>query len=150
MTAREVARWILSKNEVAVASNDAEYISNMKLQKLLYYAQGCHLALHDTVLFQDNIEAWKHGPVVPDVYHEYKRFGSNGIEIAQLDELDVGDFTDEQIDTLEQTYEVFGQYSAWKLREMTHSETPWLTTPANGVISINSIKQYFKENYVSG
>ena len=48
---------------------------NLKLQKLVYYAQAWHLALRDVPLFEEDFEAWVHGPVIPALYQEYKKFG---------------------------------------------------------------------------
>ena len=44
-------------------------------------------------------------------------------------------------------YREFGQYTAWKLRDMTHQEAPWKETPRNGIIDKKLIEKYFKENY---
>lgn len=146
-TASEVAKWFLCYNEVVVSSGGADYISNMKLQKLLYYAQGVFLAVTGRPLFHDDIVAWTHGPVVPAVYHEYKQFGSGGI-IAP-DDFNSSSFTDEEGNLLTQVYDEFGQYSAWKLRNMTHEETPWRNTPQGEIIQPALIKQYFAEHYVA-
>ena len=64
-TALDVAKWFLTYNKIMMDSDGAEYISNLKLQKLLYYAQGTFLAVTGFPLFDDAIEAWTHGPVVP-------------------------------------------------------------------------------------
>jgi len=114
----EVARYFLSLTD----EDAGELISNLKLQKLLYYAQGLHLALFDKPLFPESIEAWAHGPVVADVYHQYKEYGSSPV---QSEEVDFDQFDDEMKKFLNETYSAFGQYSAWKLREMTHIEPPW-------------------------
>jgi uncharacterized phage-associated protein len=130
---------------MAMAEMDGELISNMKLQKLLYYAQGAYLAITGNVLFDDPIVAWKHGPVVEVVYHKYKGFGSSGIE---YDGSDLPEFDDETESILNQVYEVFGQYSAWKLRELTHSEAPWNFAEQGEVIDLTLIKEYFSRNYI--
>lgn len=144
MTALNVAKWFLARNKEEEA-NGADGISNLKLQKLLYYAQGCTLAITGEPLFSEDICAWKHGPVVAEVYHEYKSYNSNSIEEANLD---FGEIPDEISAILENVYQTFGQYSAWKLRNMTHEETPWQETPKSEVISKSSIKKYFEENYI--
>ena len=146
-TASEVAKWFLAHNRIAADSEGAEYISNLKLQKLLYYAQGCFLAVKDEPLFSDHIMAWQHGPVVECVYHEYKNNGPNGIPFD--DDFDFSAFTREENELLQEVYDVFGQYSAWKLRNMTHEETPWKTTFQNDEISTDTIKQYFKQEYLA-
>ena len=74
-TARQVAHYFLSfTDEEAV-----EFISNMKLQKLCYCAQGFHLALTGKPLFPESIEAWTHGPVIPALYRSYKGCGAGAI-----------------------------------------------------------------------
>lgn len=144
-TADNVARWFLSRNNLKFIAEDTEYISNLKLQKLLYYAQGMNLALYGKPLFEDAIVAWTHGPVVESVYQTYKSNGSEGIKSFQPP---IENFTEEEEDTLQFTQTNFGQFSAWKLREMTHNETPWLTTNRNQEISVTKIKSYFEEHYV--
>ena len=75
-----IAKWF-----IAWAEAEEEELSNLKLQKLLYYAQGHHLAERHAPVFTEPIQAWSHGPVVPPVYHEYKRFGRTTIELADND-----------------------------------------------------------------
>lgn len=145
-TGLQVAKWFLAYNRNAANDEGAEYISNLKLQKLLYYAQGCFLALKDRPLFSDPIVAWQHGPVVESVYHYYKQYGANGIVFDE--DFDFSDFTQEEDDVLRDVYDVFGQYSAWKLRDMTHNETPWKQTPQNDVIPQSLIKDFFKKTYI--
>lgn len=144
-TADNVARWFLSRNNLKFLAEDTEYISNLKLQKLLYYAQGMHLAIHGKKLFNDPIVAWRHGPVVESVYQTYKNNGSNGITDFESPE---ENFTEEEEDTLQFTQNNFGQFSAWKLRDMTHNEPTWSETPRNAEISTGKIKTYFEKNYV--
>lgn len=144
-TATEIANWFLSYNDYLreIEDEDTDYISNLKLQKLLYYAQGSFLSIYDKPLFEDPIEAWRHGPVVYSVYQKYKKFGSTGI-----DEFDKSDIDKETESLLKEVYKIFGKYSAWGLREMTHQEDPWKETDINHVISNEKIKKYFKEHYV--
>lgn len=147
VSARDIALWFLNHNLSLrdIENEDTDDISNLKLQKLLYYAQGSYLGLYDKPLFDDAIFAWKHGPVVEGVYHEFKQNGSRGI--VEFDNAPILD--DETENVLKQVYDVFGKYSAWGLREMTHNETPWKSTKLNHVIDIELIKEYFKENYVA-
>jgi len=139
-SALEIAKYFLSLGD----EEAGDTISNLKLQKLLYYAQGFHLAIFGSPLFEDEIEAWTHGPVVPSVYHEFKTYGGNTIP-AQAG-LDLADISDETRALLDEVYNVYGQFSAWKLRNMTHEEEPWKhaydSMPA-GTISKDSMKEYF-------
>lgn len=144
-SASDVAKWILTYNSLQMEEAGAEYISNLKLQKLLYYAQGCTLAFLDRRLFKDEIVAWEHGPVVEVVYHEYKENGSRGIEsFGNIKEY----YSAEEEAVLKTMYENFAQYSAWGLRNMTHNETPWKETRKNHIIPTDKIKNYFLQHYV--
>lgn len=137
MTAHEVARYFVS----LVDEEAGDSITNLKLQKLLYYAQGVNLALNDAVLFPDSIEAWIHGPVVPNVYHVYKQNGSQPIPVEQVN---LEGYSPELRELLDEVNEVFGQFSAGKLRTMTHNEPPWKETAQGTVISPDLMKSYFK------
>lgn len=146
-TAEIIAKWLLKYNEFVrnIENEDTDQISNLKLQKLLYYCQGAFLALKDEKLFEDDILAWTHGPVIEKIYQEYKKFGSNGITEIPDYEVFIDDETDE---ILRNTYNTFARYSAWGLRNLTHNETPWKETKKNDVISTDKIKKYFRENYI--
>ncbi len=145
--ADKIAHWFLVRNKSDYDSGITdELISNLKLQKLLYYAQGCVLAIKGEPLFGDDIYAWEHGPVIPAIYHEYKSFGKSGIDFDEHYDISVIDKETNEI--LEQVYTEFGQYSAWKLRNMTHEEMPWRSTEKNEIISNDVIKKYFMENYI--
>lgn len=125
-------------------------ISNMKLQKLAYYAQGFHLALFDEPLFDECIEAWDHGPVVPPLYSVYKANGRSPIDppshVPSLDERTSG--------LLDEVFDVYGRYSAWHLRSMTHDESPWKDhyspeREADKVIPHEALTRYFKTQVTS-
>jgi uncharacterized phage-associated protein len=75
----------------------------------------------DEPLFADKIYAWKHGPVVQSVYNHYAGSGAGALPIERRPTLpsDIREFLDD-------IYRVFGRYSAWVLRDMTHKEAPWL------------------------
>ena len=144
-TADNVARWFLSRNKVRALNGAADFISNLKLQKLLYYAQGMYLALYGEPLFEDEIVAWQYGPVVEEVYQKYKANGSDGIKDFAPP---IENFSYNEEAALQFTQEAFGQFSAWKLADMTHEETPWRDTAINSAIERAAIKKYFEEHYV--
>lgn len=119
-------------------------ICNMKLQKMLYYMQGFHLAFFDKPLFDEEIEAWMYGPVVPSVYETYKSYGNSGIEFKEDATIEL---TQEEKSLFDEVYRVYGIYSAIGLMNLTHSETPWKSvTPGVGnVIDKEIMKQFFKQ-----
>jgi len=120
---------------------EGDPVTNMKLQKLLYYAQGFHLALNNRPLFQDQILAWIHGPVVSIVYHKYKGYGRNGISADR--EFDVNVLDGETRELLDEVWGVYGQYSGARLRNMTHDEVPWKETAPNEEIKHEKLREFF-------
>ena len=144
-SADNVAGWFLNRNAVRALGNETDFISNLKLQKLLYYAQGMYLALYDKPLFAEPIAAWQYGPVVEGVYQKYKGNNADGIKIYSPP---TENFSEQEEATLQFVQNAFGQFSAWKLAEMTHNETPWKETPRNGIIPLEKMKKYFAENYI--
>ncbi len=124
-------------------TNEGDGLSNLKLQKLVYYAQGFYSAIFGKALFSNDISAWTHGPVVQTLYHSYKKYGSNRIPIPT--DFDPSSLEKEEFELIEEVFEVFGQYSAWKLRNMTHEESPWLNHEVNAeIIPLTEITDYFK------
>ena len=142
-TAFDIANYFLYKTK----EDNQELLSNLKLQKLLYYAQGIHLAMFDKPLFDEKIEAWTYGPVVPDVYHFYKKNGNKGISPSKT-------FRPSSIDTktkdfLDEIYTVFGQFSAIRLMQISHTDQCWKDTKANKTIACkamqNDLRKYLKD-----
>jgi uncharacterized phage-associated protein len=144
--ASTIAKWFVAWAETD-ESGEAN-VSNLKLQKLLYYAQGNHLALMGVPLFRDPVEAWDHGPVVADVYHGFKSFDSGVLHLAADDPFEWTDVDDVTTQFLLDVWDTYGGIAAWKLRNMTHSESPWVDTyrqgARNAVISDESMERYFK------
>lgn len=139
---------------LAIPDND---ITLLKLLKLCYIAQGFSLAILDRPIFDNDIEAWKYGPVVPALYHEFKHLGSKKIDKkSQYSYLDdsfdiksetptLDDNDDKKI--IQIVWRLYGEYSAGDLVDMTHQEgTPWFYTyvpRANKVIPNKLIKEYY-------
>ena len=93
----------------------------LKLQKLLYFAQGASFCINDEELFPEEIEAWVHGPVVPVVYHKYKKHGYNPITTKY----DIQGITEAQLEVLNTVVDAYGMYDGRQLEEITHRQTPW-------------------------
>jgi uncharacterized phage-associated protein len=123
-------------------SEDGEYdITPMKLQKLIYFCQGFYLAFFDAPLFDEDIQAWPHGPVCPTLYQKLQKFSSNPVIF-----IDAGDdgLSDREKHLIDDVYGHYGQYSASKLRNLTHNEGPWKEASANATISKGNLEKYFK------
>lgn len=106
----DVARWFLSK----------ESMSHKKLQKLCYYAQAWSYALNCRPIAEATFQAWIHGPVCPELYQEYRRYGFDAIPKAS-----VPAFSQEDQELLEDVWETYGDQTANALEALTHTELPW-------------------------
>ena len=140
---KDIANWFLIYNSYMETNQGADGMSNLKFQKLLYYAQSAYLALKNAPLFSNNIVAWNHGSVVEEIYQKYKKCSSD--DIKEFDKVDIDKETEK---ILTEVYNVFGEYSAWGLRNLTHTEKPYVETKINNVIPQDLMKESFKENYV--
>ena len=139
--AMDVARYILATQ----GGIPGERITNLKLQKLLYYSQGYQLALNGRALFPEEIRAWGHGPVVPDVWRYYRSNRANPLPKPARAPEGIAADEREGIDSLIQSY---GQYTAWRLRELTHQESPWVDAYNRGgghsAISLDTMQAFFR------
>lgn len=122
-------------------------ISNLKLQKLLYFVQ-CHFLMQkNDICFKDNIEAWNLGPVIPSVYREYKKFGAGNIPSSYVREKIKDDEIEPSDKKLISDVVVrLSEYSAMELVDITHNQSPWKNTyerNCNRTIQVESIKEYF-------
>jgi uncharacterized phage-associated protein len=143
----------ISNEALTTAGNAAAYLcaiyddedadfTMLKLQKLLYYAQGYALALLRRPLFGERIKAWEHGPVVPQVRMAYKDFP--GV-LPRPDDLDLLAVDPAVRAILDRVYAEFGQYAAWALRNMTHDERPWTETTQSDEIDRQLMADFFAE-----
>lgn len=123
-------------------------ITNLKLQKLLYYSQGWYLALNNgQPLFNDRIEAWVHGPVVPIVFRKYRDFKWSRLPA----EIPLNDLTTNASEHIDEVISVYGHLSPWDLERMTHSEDPWKEArgtlspdmPSSVPIGLESMRRFF-------
>jgi len=98
-------------------------MTNMKVQKLLYYSQSLYLAIYDQPLFDEDIQAWRYGPVCPPAYSFYSEFEAQQLPIPSQELL--LQIPQDEKKLLEEIWEYFGGYHAYRLSDMTHLEFPW-------------------------
>lgn len=130
----------------------AEEITPLALQKLLYFSQGLFLASQGSALFEEDCEAWVHGPVYPGVYEQYKKFGYDPIEDENAYMASpVCILSQQEREILDLVVRTFGMFSGKVLETITHREAPWVDA-RNGVetieysrnmISKEAIREYF-------
>lgn len=132
-----IAKWIINKI----------HPEPLKLQKLLYLAQGYSYAFYDRPLFHDELEGWVHGPVVREVYNNFRSYQYNCIDIN----FEIGDLDDEAKDVLNYVIDNFSKYDAKYLEDLSHEQEPWILS-RNGldpdersdkIMSKESIANYF-------
>lgn len=122
-SAEQIAEFFIKTANQQIIDEDGatEGITNLKLQKILYFAQAAYLAVHEKPLFKEEIEAWKFGPVVPSVYRKYKRYTNTAIPSPET----IVEFDVNLINFLNSIWEIYGKYSATELVEITHNHKPW-------------------------
>lgn len=120
-----------------------EYITNLKLQKLLYYVQAICLMVFNKKAFSSKILAWSYGPVVSEVYNQYKENHANGIK----SEKSVRKVSTGLYKIIDEVVNSYGSMDATKLIDFTHEEEPWLETEISKEINIDLIKRYFDKVY---
>lgn len=120
-------------------------ITPLALQKSLYYVQGFYYAFNDKFLFEEDCQAWAHGPVYPEVYFKYKHYKFDPIE----SKIEVSDtiFTSSELIIMENVVKHFCCYSGKVLEKFTHSEYPWLETRGE-IPELESSTEIIKKEYI--
>lgn len=138
----DIAKYIINK---CIEYNRP--VSNLQLQKILYYVQGEYIKFTGgEPLFNDRIEAWAYGPVVPSVYYVFNIFSSSDIDfVGDVEEI-VGEIGSKVREIIDPVIKAKSSLSAWKLVENTHNEMPWKTSyeeGRNNTIEIDVMKNFF-------
>lgn len=144
--ALSVAKYLIA---LAAAEDEPDPLTHLRLQKLLYYVQGCSLALRKKPMFEERIEAWAHGPVVASLYPFFANY--KNASIHQEDFPYEGGLNKTEKELIQCVWNIYKKYSATSLREMTHNEEPWIKArgqkkPADKCsteITPASMKKYF-------
>lgn len=141
MNSLAVANYILDVAEKAGIS-----VTPMQLQKLVYFANGWHMEIFGgEKLVQNNFEAWQFGPVMPIIYHDFKKYGSSPITGRAFNPFSqqpwVVDLDEKQKKVIEDVIGLYGNMSGAKMSHLTHKKnTPWSRTWDNGFGSGNDIE----------
>lgn len=138
--AMEVAEYVLSYCE-----NEIKHpITNLQLQKFLYYIQGTNLLLTGKPMFDNDIIAWQYGPVVPDVYYYYSNYNSKEISNVSTDGKNFTKYEKKIIKSV--VNKLIGVY-IWDIVKETHKQKPWIDNERiRNKISTSEIKSWFEEN----
>lgn len=148
----KIVNWLRVRNNADMRTNpNVEELTQMKTMKLLYYIQAASLSITGHRMFNNDIVAWRYGPVIEEVHEKYR--GHRGI-VGEITENDLNDYSELQNDyeassILNSIYDVYGYSSAYDLMRQTHSEKPWQETPQSEVISDKAIKDFYSGVFVS-
>lgn len=140
-TALRVTEYIIHE-----AQKREKPVTNIKLQKLLYFTQGVYLAKYNKLAFEDNIIAWKYGPVVKDIYYKYSLYGAEPIITVKKYDSKISFMLINVIDIVLESFLDINQTDL--IEEIIKPGSPWSYTDIDDVISVNDIKDYFLTNYV--
>ncbi len=143
----ELANVVLS-----LAKRDGISVTPMKLVKLCYIINGWHLGFHGKPLFYERIEAWKYGPVMPDLYRATKHYGRNNISFNDVSDFervkDTMRYSTEELDFIERAYNVYKDKTAIELSMLTHkADSPWYQVYEAGVSKIEIPVSLIKAHY---
>ncbi|MBO1345978.1 MAG: DUF4065 domain-containing protein [Hormoscilla sp. GUM202] len=142
-TANAVADYIIK-----FYHDHGELITNLHLQKLVYYAQAWYLALYDKPLFDEEFQAWISGPVQPELHDRFKSYKWNPIS-EHPEKVELPKHVEEH---MLEVLEVYGRHNSFYLERMTQDEDPWrkarrgipIGEPSTEVISKRSMQKYYK------
>lgn len=151
----DICRYVIN-----YSNSNSNGISNLKLQKILYFIQAYFLSETKKPCFSDRIEAWNFGPVVPKAYHEFKQYGasnipyitnyieysSNNLWSATSKTFNSDIILENDKKRINFVLDTFANYSATDLVDLTHNQAPWKEAYAHGQnteITISEIRKYF-------
>ncbi len=142
-TTNQIADWFLG----SIDRGAGDSITHLKLQKLIYYAQAWSLAIFDTPLFDEDLQAWVHGPVSPSIYNRFSSAGWDALPPPSF----ISSVDRRTQELLEDVLEVYGQHTAKYLEELTHHEAPWKIARgglppderSSAVLSKKSMKDFY-------
>ena len=148
-TALQVANRII---ELGRSKHPPQYYTPMQLLKLVYIAHGWTLGICATPLITEQVEAWKYGPVIPDLYQHVKKYGSSSIFDEKLGNFwnsQSAEFSKDEDAILNYVIDTYGSIDGIQLSQITHaSGTPWSATFRNGwgdVIPTDLIAHHYRQ-----
>jgi uncharacterized phage-associated protein len=146
---KAVANFFLDKAEEA-----GDALTPLKLQKLVYFAHGWHLAILNRPLIEEPIQAWQYGPVIEALYHEFKECGNGPIHFRLNSPFSWGERPrvedPETLELVNKVWDIYKRYTAVELSAMTHAtDGPWNSVWGKGatrhaVIPNSLITSYFR------
>ncbi len=141
---------VVANDFLRLAESQGTSLTNMQLQKLVYIAQGYHLAFYDKPLYFENTHAWQWGPVIPRLYKALQKYGSGEVsENIPVDPDGVYPVDSDSQNIINAVWNAYGAYSGMQLSALTHKQnTPWSVTwnkDPFSVISLDEIAKHYRQ-----
>ena len=140
----DIADYLLKK-----AKEEGEGIDPMKLLKLTYIAHGYNLGFFDKPLFSNQVQAWKYGSVIPDLYQAVRMFGKNNVDPFLIKMSAKNEITEEYQEFLRKIWNKYKNLSGLQLSALTHEEgSPWSQVwdgTHDAVIENSIIEEHYKQ-----
>lgn len=137
----------ISKEFLALAREEGSGIDTMKLLKLTYIAHGYHLGFYSKPLICNAVQAWKYGPVIPELYHVIKRFGNGRVDSEIINIYAENKLEDKDKEFIRTIWDAYKKNTGLQLSTKTHEEgTPWDQVYEPGV-SYKIIDNFVIEDY---
>lgn len=110
-----------------LAAKEGRSLTNMQLQKLVFFSHGIHLAAFGAPLIHDPVKAWDFGPVIPPLYEKLQRFGRGNVARELAPETrDTLDPAGNEFQAIRAVWKAYGDKDGWSLSEISHLEgSPW-------------------------
>lgn len=142
ITIFDVAKWFLNKTDM----------EQKKLQKLCYYAQSWSLALLNKPLFDQEFEAWVHGPVNRSIWNRFRDKGYLDISASEISDGNIDNIDHQTSAFLESVWNTYGDFTGYQLELLSHKEQPWIeargtlpeSAPSSRTINPATMKSYYR------
>jgi uncharacterized phage-associated protein len=141
---KDIANYFIKEHK-----KTGKLVTNMQLQKLLYFANGIYLYGQGVPLIKEHFKAWKYGPVIPELYNELKYSGNSCIEQTIINQ-NSNSLQEEVRILLESVDETFGKMDGWSLSEISHiKEGAWDKAPTlNSDLDNEHIREEFERFHI--
>lgn len=142
---------MVAREFVDIAS-DVRRLSPLELQKLVFFAHGWSFPLLGELLVSDRVEAWKYGPVFPELYVVLRKHEARGVDNVPMsirERLSKKNGLDQEEKKLvNAVFKSYGKFSGRQLVKLTHEEgSPWHNTKPGSEIDSDLIKSFFAKQY---
>lgn len=139
----------IAKKLLELSKKEGSSMGTMKLLKLTYITHGWYLCFRDKPLFENDVQAWKYGPVIPELYHVIKRFGVGNVDLDLIELYSENELDENDAEFIKIIFNAYKKFTGLQLSSKTHEiGTPWEKVYDGHfykVIDNSIIKDYYKE-----